>query len=249
MATYRLQVPRVTRTSSGGAAHDIMEGLHFIRRNSAFSFLMRLTFFHSLFGTAYIMLMPVFAVDILEIGADGQGLLLGVGAIGALATTFWLATRSNDAPKAMLIIIGGVMSGISVAAFAITAEYVGSFALALVLMVIVGIFNTAFITATQSSLQMMVPDEIRGRVMGFYGMTYSIRPLGGVQASVLASISIIGAPIAIAIGGVAVAVFATASALMNRNLRALDAPSPESAASQVAGEQTQPLSPSTLRPG
>ena len=93
------------------------------------------------------------------------------------------------------------MSGVSLAAFALTSEYVGSFALAMVLMVVLGVFTTGFTTGTQSSLQMMVPDEFRGRVMGFYGMTYNLRPLGGVQASALASIGILGAPFALAIGG------------------------------------------------
>ena len=76
------------------------EGLRFISRNSSFLFLMGLTFFHSFFGTTYIMLMPIFAVDILEVGADGQGLLLGVGAVGSLVTALWLASRRNDAPRA-----------------------------------------------------------------------------------------------------------------------------------------------------
>ena len=125
-------------------------------------FLMGLTFFHSFFGTTYIMLMPIFAVDILEVGADGQGLLLGVGAVGSLGTALWLATRRNDAPRAWLIIVGCVMSGVSLAAFALTSEYVGSFALAMVMMFVLGVFTTGFTTGTQTSLQMMVPDQFRG---------------------------------------------------------------------------------------
>ena len=236
VVTYGLRLPHIRRSSGGGAASDMKEGLGFIRRNSSFSFVMGLTFFNSLFGTSYIMLMPIFAVDILKIGADGQGLLLGVGAVGSLVTALWLASRSNDAPRAWIILISCVMSGISVAAFALTSEYVGSFALAMGLMVILGMFTTAFNTCTQSSLQMMVPDEFRGRVMGFYGMTYNIRPLGGVQASALASIGAVGAPLALAIGGAAVVVYTVVSAAFKRDLRSLDAQGPQDSAPEAGAE-------------
>ena len=50
---------------------------------------------NSFFGLAYITLMPVFAVDILEVGADGQGLLMSVGGVGALLATIWLSSRGR----------------------------------------------------------------------------------------------------------------------------------------------------------
>ena len=60
--------------------------------------------------------------------------------------------------------------------------------------------------------------------MGFYGMTYNIRPLGGMLTGALASISFIGGvPVAIAIGGIAVAAFALGPGMANRTLRNLDA--------------------------
>ncbi len=219
---YALRIPPIRRSTGRNAASDIKEGLQFIRGNSSFMFLMGLTFFHSFFGTTYIMLMPIFAVDVLEVGADGQGLLLGVGAVGSLVTALWLASRPGDAPRAWLIMVGCVMSGVSLAAFALTSEYVGSFALAMVLMVVLGVFTTGFTTSTQTSLQMMVPDEFRGRVMGFYGMTFNIRPLGAVQASALASIGVLGAPFALAIGGAAVVGYTVVSAAFKRDLGSLD---------------------------
>ena len=85
--TLRLRVPRVTRASSGSPTHELLEGLNFIRKESMFSFLIAMTFFNSFFGNSYITLMPMFAVDILEVGADKLGLLMGAGGIGSLATT------------------------------------------------------------------------------------------------------------------------------------------------------------------
>ena len=188
-----------------------------------FSFLIAMTFFNSFFGNSYITLMPMFAVDILEIGADKLGLLMGAGGIGSLATSIWLSTRTSLDSKGLLIMGSGILSGGAIAAFALTAEIVGSLPLAMALMLTIGVFNSLFTTATQSSLQMMVPDHIRGRVMGFYGMTYNIRPLGGMQAGALANVGAIGAPIAIALGGMAVVAFAVGAMVSTkvRNLSTL----------------------------
>ena len=112
-----------------------------------------------------------------------------------------------------------MLFGLSVAAFALTAEYVGSISLAMALMFFMGIFNSVYMISIQSSLQIMVPDRMRGRVMGFYGMTWSIMPLGGLQASALTSV--FTAPIAIAAGGIAVAAFALGPAMVNSKVRNL----------------------------
>ena len=88
------------------------------------------------------------------------------------------------------------------------------------LMLVMGVFNTMFTTLIQNSMQLMVPDAMRGRVMGFYGMTYNIRPLGGMQTGAMAAL--IGAPFALSVGGLAVAVFALVAGLSSRRLRNLD---------------------------
>ena len=68
---------------------------------------------------AYIPLMPIIAVDILQVGAKGQGMLLGVGGVGSLITSVWLATRKDAGSKGLLILGGSLMAGLSVATFAL----------------------------------------------------------------------------------------------------------------------------------
>jgi MFS family permease len=195
--------------------------LKFISQNSIFSFLIAMTFFHSFFGLAYITLMPVLAVNILHVGAKGQGLLMGMGGVGSLLTTLWLSTRSNAGSRGWRIIGGAVMSGLSITALGLSSAFVGSFELALAIMFVIGICNITYATSIQNSLQMLVPDHMRGRVMGFYGMTYNIMPLGGMLAGALASL--ITAPLAIAAGGLAVAAFAIGPAMLNGEIRNLGA--------------------------
>ncbi|HSF30274.1 MAG TPA: MFS transporter, partial [Candidatus Tectomicrobia bacterium] len=126
MATimFRLRIPRLTRGARGSAVLDILEGLRFVRQSTLISFLIAMTFFHSFFGLAYITLMPVLAVDILQVGARGQGLLMGMGGVGSLLTTLWLSLRSDVGSTRWRIIGGGVMSGLSVAALGLTSMFV-----------------------------------------------------------------------------------------------------------------------------
>ncbi len=233
---YGLRVPAAAGTSHSSAAQDMLEGLRFITKNSVFSFLIGMTFFNSFFGMSYVMLMPVFAVDILNVGADGQGWLLSLGGVGALLTTIWLSSRGNVSHRGVLIIGGAVMSGLSVATFALTAKFIGSYPLALCLMFASGVFNSAYMVSVMSSLQMMVPDRMRGRVMGFYGMTWSIMPLRGMQAGALASF--ITVPFAIAVGGLAVAAFALGPATINGQIRRLGVRLPQVAEAASPGDGT-----------
>ena len=216
---FTLKVPPIPRTHGTSAARDMMDGLRFLKQNSIFSFLIGMTFFNSFFGLAYVMLMPIIAVDVLGIDADGQGVLLSVGGAGALMTTLWLGSRSSTSGKGMMVIGGAITYGLALAAFALTSEFVGSYGLALVLMFTMGVTNSAYMISVMSSLQIMVPDNMRGRVMGLFGMTWSFMPLGGMQAGAIATF--IGTPFALAIGGFLVSAFALGPALINRQVRSL----------------------------
>ena len=215
-----LQVPRIESYSQSSPLSDLMEGLSFIKTNSIFWFLIGMTFFNSFFGMAYITMMPAIAVDTLKVGADGQGLLMMVGGVGASAVTLLFIWRDFQ-NKGLLIIGGGLAFGIAIATFALTSQFIGSYPLALALMVVMGVASSTYMITIMSSLQLLVPDNMRGRVMGFYGMTWSIMPLGGFQAGAIANF--VGVPIALAIGGGLVAAFALGPALINRQVRNIGA--------------------------
>ena len=219
-----LKVPYIPRGGRGNPLQDMWEGLSFIKANTIFSFLISMTFFNSFFGMAYVFLIPVFAQDYLGLGAGEYGMLLGISGIGSLAINFWLGSRSTINTKARFIIGGAVMFGISLIAFGVTSRFIGSYALALAILCLMGMFTSLYMISIQSTLQVLVPDQMRGRVMGFYGMTWSIMPLGGLQAGALANVGMIGAHGAIIIGGIAVAAFALGPAFLNRKVRDLDAP-------------------------
>ena len=113
------------------------------------------------------------------------------------------------------------MSGISLAAFALTARYVGSYPLAIALMFTTGLFTSTYLIAAMASLQAIVPDRLRGRIMALYGISWSVMLLGGFQAGLIANF--IGAALAVTIGGLLVTAFALGPALANRGVLAIDA--------------------------
>ncbi len=214
-----LKTPEVSSASKHSAISNMIEGLRFITSNSIFAYLIGMTFFNSLFGMTYITLMPVFAVDMLKIGSEGQGLLLGVSGVGALITTIWFSSRPNVGNRSKFIVGGVILSGLCVAGFSMSADYLSNYFLAMGLMFLVGVFNSAFMVSVMSSLQLMVPDRMRGRVMGFYGMTWSIMPLGAMLAGVLGSF--IGVSSAVALGGLLVSTFGVVVIAINKQIREL----------------------------
>ena len=216
-----LKTPPIPRTHDTSAVRDLLDGFRFLRQNSIIAFLIGMTFFNSFFGLAYVMLLPIFTVDVLGVDADRQGLLMAVGGIGALKTTLWLSSRTSNSGKGMLLIGGAITYGLSLAAFALTSEFIGNYWLALALIYVMGVTNSAYMISVMSSLQLLIPDHMRGRVMGLFGMTWSFMPLGGTQAGAVANF--IGAPFAIAIGGFLVTAFAIGPALVNRQVRNLGA--------------------------
>ncbi len=227
-----LHAPAVNNSSpsgrSGGAwgsprrRGGPLEGLKFIAANNVFVSLIGMSFFNSFFGMAYIPMMPVFAEEILKVGVEGQGILMGLGGVGALAMTMTLGRMGNIKQRGLLIIIGALMFGLLLATFSISAQLVGNYYLAMVLMFIMGMSSSVYMISIMSSLQLMVPNDMRGRIMGFYSMTYSIMPLGGLYAAAAAGLfggGSEGVPSAVALGGLFVALFAIGPALLNSNVR------------------------------
>ncbi|MED5450779.1 MAG: MFS transporter [Chloroflexota bacterium] len=204
--------------------NDLFEGIRFIWKNNIFLILICITFFNSFFGMSYIPMMPVFGVDILEVDADKLGILMGLSGVGALMATMIIGRTGNFKQKGLLIIVGSLLFGISITVFAFTSMQYGNYYVALVLLFIVGASSSTYMISIMSSLQMLVPNHMRGRVMGFYGITWSIMYLGGMYVGSLARYigeDGSGVPIAVAIGGFLVAIFAIGPFFMNRNVRNL----------------------------
>ncbi len=212
-----IRMPPVVRARTANVLLDMKEGLVYVRDNPIFAFLLGMVFFNSFFGMSYVQLMPVFQKDILLVDSRGLGLLLGMGGVGAFTGTFLVASVGKNLPKGMLILGGGLLFGAAIILFAMSRV----FAVSLALVLAAGMMSSIYMIAVQSTLQMLVPDQFRGRVMGFWGLTYTMLPLGGFQAGLVANF--MGAPFAVAIGGALVMAFAVLAAARNTHVRRLGA--------------------------
>jgi MFS family permease len=145
----------------------------------------------------YSSLMPIFAKDIYGGGPHTLGYLLSAAGAGALASTLYLAGRESIVGLGRVIALATIGCGLALAAFALLRV----FALALLLLAVVGGGVILAAAATNTILQTIVPDRLRGRVLGFFTMAFlGVAPLGNLVAGVLARG--FGAPATFAFNGV-----------------------------------------------
>lgn len=167
------------------------------------------------FGLPYQMLMPIFAVDVLDVGVSGLGYLMAAVGIGALAGSIFVASLGNYRRKGMLLLVSCGLFGVFLVAFANS----GSFYLSLFLLLGVGVANSSYLAVNNTLLQMNVEDGMRGRVMSMYMMTVGLFPLAVLPASAIAETS--GVALPVLVGGAIVALFTLGTALLSPALRKL----------------------------
>ncbi len=220
-----------TGTAQRHPLRDLADAVRYASADRAVGFLLLLSYLQALFGWSYVVLMPVFAADVLGVGIDRQGGLLAAAGAGASVVTVGLAMGSAGLTRrrGWMVIGGAASTGVALAGFSLTAWLVGSYPLALVLMFVVGFTQTLFNTGAMGALQLIIPDEYRGRVLGLYAMVWGIMPLSGTQAAALARLT--GVPVAVALGGVLITVLALA-ALTSPAIRGLRQGQPPTPAHQ-----------------
>jgi MFS family permease len=186
----------VPRPAAASAWNGFREVLAFIRRDRRVETLVVLTAILSVFGFPYLVMMPVFARDVLHVSAAGYGALTAAVGAGAMLGALAIAVNSQRiARRGRLMTVGGTAFGLCVLAFALSH----SFALSLVLLALAGCAMIVNNALTNTLLQTLVPDDLRGRVMGFYSFVFvGMSPVGAFQAGVFAEH--LGAPTAIAVG-------------------------------------------------
>ena len=207
---------RPTAASSAGLLQHMMDGLKFIRTNEIYYTFIGMTFFNSVFGMSYLILMPVFARNVLSVGSQGFGFLQSAGGAGALCGVLAVAYLSHLGGKGRQAIGGAIVFGFLLIIFAFSKSYLLSLALACAL----GIASQFYMTIINTILQVNLPDELRGRVMGIFGLTWDLMPVGGMIAGTIAEFA--DAPTAVAVGGLFVAMMALGAAVFLPNVRRLE---------------------------
>jgi len=202
--------------AAGGVLQHMAEGLNFIRKNEIYFMFITLIFFNSAFGMSYLILMPVFARDVLDVGSQGFGFLQSFGGAGALVGVLAVAWFSHSRRKGLQALSVAMCFGILLITFAASK----SFALSLALAFALGIASQFYMTTISTVLQVNLPNELRGRVMGIYGLAWELMPVGGMIAGTIAEFA--GAPVAVGFGGFMVAGMALLIAIFYPSIRRLE---------------------------
>ena len=214
-----LRLAPAARSKGSSVLRDMGQGLGFVRSNRIFTFLIGMTFFNSVFGMSYMFMFPVFASETFDSPKTGLGFLSAASGLGALLGTLVTASLGNFKHKGWLLLGGAVLFGVFLIVFAVTSEVFAFLPLALVLVFLAGVSTSIYMITVMSTLQLLVPNELRGRVMGIYGMTWSLLPIGAMQAGAIAEYT--SAALAVGIGGAAVILFALGMTMTSRQVREL----------------------------
>jgi MFS family permease len=176
---------------------QMRQGWHYVSRFVPVRSVLLLLAVVSLVGMPYTVLMPIFAANVLHGGPHTLGFLMGASGIGALFSAYSLATRKSVLGLGRVIPITSALFGAALVGFALSHWLW----LSLVLMLFTGYGMMQQMAASNTILQTIVDENMRGRVMSFYAMAFAgTAPFGSLAAGFIAQR--IGAPLTLVIGGV-----------------------------------------------
>jgi MFS family permease len=179
-----MKLPRkVVQTESMHMLRRVREGMTYVWEHRPTFYLLLVVAINSGLGMQYTVLMPVFAQNVLHTGSRGYGILMGAQGVGAVIGAITLAWRSGT-PRGLrqTLTIGLFLTAIAIIAFGFSSSM--TFSLITQLFIGAGIIN--YMATTNTLLQIFVSDELRGRVMSFYTLSFiGLAPIGALMVGAL----------------------------------------------------------------
>jgi MFS family permease len=195
---------------------DLIAGFRYVKNRPRVFSLLSISAVNSLFGAPYITMIPIFARDIFHLGASGLAWMMGVAGAGAFCGALFLAYLGDFKRKGWSVLGGAFGFGVFLIGFAQATHLIWS----LVFLFGVGFTIVSSIAVINTLLQQLVTDEMRGRVMSMFILSFiGSMPLGNLLAGAVSHRY--GAPFALAAGGVCIIIYVTIVAFRNRRLREL----------------------------
>jgi MFS family permease len=189
----------------GSPLKNLLEGLRYLWAHKVLLAIIANIGVSSVFGMPYVMLMPVFAKQILKGGPSTYGVLLAAAGAGAIVGGLTVATRGARVRQGAYILFGSGLFAVFIFLFSFSHWLW----LSLALLFVSGFAMITQNVTTNSLIQTTVPDFLRGRIMSIYVLVFmGMFPLGSLQAGSVAQV--LGAPWAVRIGAVICGLFALA---------------------------------------
>jgi MFS family permease len=178
-----------------GPLAQALEGFRYVWGHRRVLTILSLFTVVGIFGWSYSVLMPAFARDVLHLGANGYGLLMAGSGVGALAAALTVASAGHMLPTRVMALGGVWIFSVSLVLFAFNKNL----CLGVLLLALVGFGVVLYFSTSNTVLQSIVPDEMRGRVMGIWALIFGgMIPLGSLEAGLMADL--LGSPATMAIG-------------------------------------------------
>jgi MFS family permease len=211
--------PRLQRPGSvREVGTSLAEGLRYVRATDVVLMATVVVGLASTFGMNFGVIIPALAQEVLRVDATGYGFLMAATGVGSLAAALWIAFSPRS--RSGMIAGGAIILGLA----EIAAAVLQVFPLAVVAMVFVGLGAIAMAATANTTIQLNVPDELRGRVLSIYTTVFvGSTPLGGLLMGALASS--LGVALALALGGIACVAVGAAGAVWLARIRAREAAS------------------------
>ncbi len=191
-----MTIDRPRTDLQGSPLQNVIEGFKFVGGTGPIRALMLLLGLVSFTAMPYAVLMPVFADKILHGGPTALGILMGCSGVGALCGAVTLAMRKTIKGLGRWIAVACSSFGVALVLFSFSR----TLWLSAILLIPVGFFVMIQMASSNTLIQSMVPDQLRGRVMAVYSMMFmGMAPFGALSAGSIAHN--IGAPWTVAIGG------------------------------------------------
>ncbi len=179
------------------AWHDLIEGVVFIKNNRLLLLLIMIVGVMSLFGVSYVILMPIFANQVLNVGVRGLGVLMSGVGFGALIGALMLARLGDFQHKGKFLVGSIFIFSFSLVVFSLSRNYIFS----IIVLSFLGGSSVTAMALINTLLQTRVNDELRGRVMSMFMLTFAgIMPFGNLIAGSLSQI--IGVSSAVLVSGI-----------------------------------------------
>ena len=202
---------------------NLLDGVRYVRAERTIAILVLLAAVPALFILNYLVLMPVFARDILQIGAPGLGLLNASLGVGALSGALIVAILRPSGGSGRLMMVGLACASVGLIVFGLSTWL----PLSCVALAALGGSQVAYYATTNTLIQVLVSPRLRGRVLSLYIMTsLGVIPFGNLLAGAIAES--FGPPLALAGGGTATLIILALVAInfpVLRSLRPLNDPS------------------------
>lgn len=184
----------------------MLDGLRYVVHERIILSTMLLDFFATFFSGA-TTLLPIFATDILKVGPEGFGLLSAAESLGSVVTGALVSLVGEIRAKGTMLLVGVAIYGAATVGFGLSNVY----ALSMFFLILVGVGDTVSTILRSTIRQLITPDAMRGRMTSVSMIFFMGGPqLGEMEAGLVAAW--IGAPLSVAIGGVATLVFVALTA-------------------------------------